>query len=184
MQRKVTYKNLNSWYKELREFRPEIPCIVVANKIDGKCASCPQLSRVVLGFTPVLTENQCLLSVGSRGFPQSPRAGSCADLSCCLTGACPVSPAIKCADFIHFSFSSSSVLTTLPVLSIKSLKGIGVAPGQKWQQREAKASVASPDQPCLTDHVFFVCLSRYEGDPEKLQFCPEVQFALLLCVCC
>lgn len=37
MQRKVTYKNLNSWYKELREFRPEIPCVVVANKIDGEC---------------------------------------------------------------------------------------------------------------------------------------------------
>lgn len=38
--------------------------------------------------------------------------------------------------------------------------------------------------PCLTDHVLFVCLSGYEGHPEKLQFCPEVQFALLLCVCC
>ncbi|XP_038269637.1 rab-like protein 2B isoform X3 [Dermochelys coriacea] len=35
VQRKVTYKNLNNWYKELREFRPEIPCIVVANKIDA-----------------------------------------------------------------------------------------------------------------------------------------------------
>ncbi|NXS52760.1 RBL2A protein, partial [Brachypteracias leptosomus] len=35
VQRRVTYKNLNSWYKELREFRPEIPCIVVANKIDA-----------------------------------------------------------------------------------------------------------------------------------------------------
>ncbi|XP_074759743.1 rab-like protein 2B isoform X3 [Athene noctua] len=35
VQRKVTYRNLNSWYKELREFRPEIPCIVVANKIDA-----------------------------------------------------------------------------------------------------------------------------------------------------
>ncbi|NXD18085.1 RBL2A protein, partial [Nothocercus nigrocapillus] len=35
VQRKVTYKNLTSWYKELREFRPEIPCIVVANKIDA-----------------------------------------------------------------------------------------------------------------------------------------------------
>ncbi|NXY81592.1 RBL2A protein, partial [Alcedo cyanopectus] len=34
VQRKVTYRSLNSWYKELREFRPEIPCIVVANKID------------------------------------------------------------------------------------------------------------------------------------------------------
>ncbi|XP_065701846.1 rab-like protein 2B [Patagioenas fasciata] len=35
VQRKVTYRNLNSWYQELREFRPEIPCIVVANKIDA-----------------------------------------------------------------------------------------------------------------------------------------------------
>uniref|UniRef100_A0A8B9EHP1 Rab-like 2A n=1 Tax=Anser cygnoides TaxID=8845 RepID=A0A8B9EHP1_ANSCY len=35
VQRKVTYKNLSSWYKELREFRPEIPCVVVANKIDA-----------------------------------------------------------------------------------------------------------------------------------------------------
>nr|XP_060635650.1 rab-like protein 2B [Anolis sagrei ordinatus] len=35
IQRKVTYKNLANWYKELREYRPEIPCIVVANKIDA-----------------------------------------------------------------------------------------------------------------------------------------------------
>nr|XP_056701825.1 rab-like protein 2B [Euleptes europaea] len=35
IQRKITYKNLSSWYKELREFRPQIPCIVVANKIDA-----------------------------------------------------------------------------------------------------------------------------------------------------
>ncbi|KAL8222649.1 UNVERIFIED_CONTAM: Rab-like protein 2A [Gekko kuhli] len=35
IQRKITYKNLSNWYKELREFRPEIPCIVVANKIDA-----------------------------------------------------------------------------------------------------------------------------------------------------
>ncbi|XP_032077216.1 rab-like protein 2B [Thamnophis elegans] len=35
VQRKVTYKNLANWYKELREFRPQIPCIVVANKIDA-----------------------------------------------------------------------------------------------------------------------------------------------------
>ncbi|XP_054845075.1 rab-like protein 2B isoform X2 [Eublepharis macularius] len=35
VQRKVTYKNLSNWYKELREFRPEIPCVVVANKIDA-----------------------------------------------------------------------------------------------------------------------------------------------------
>ncbi|XP_069835884.1 rab-like protein 2B [Dendropsophus ebraccatus] len=35
VQRKVTYKNLSTWYQELREYRPEIPCIVVANKIDA-----------------------------------------------------------------------------------------------------------------------------------------------------
>ncbi|CAH3105142.1 unnamed protein product [Pocillopora meandrina] len=32
--RKVTYKNLAKWYKELREYRENIPCIVIANKID------------------------------------------------------------------------------------------------------------------------------------------------------
>ncbi|XP_020389139.1 RAB, member of RAS oncogene family-like 2 isoform X1 [Rhincodon typus] len=35
VQRKITYKNLNNWYTELRESRPEIPCVVVANKIDA-----------------------------------------------------------------------------------------------------------------------------------------------------
>lgn len=32
--RKITYKNLSEWYKELRSYRPDIPVIVVANKID------------------------------------------------------------------------------------------------------------------------------------------------------
>jgi Rab-like protein 2 len=32
--RKITYKNLERWYKELQEYRRGIPCIVVANKID------------------------------------------------------------------------------------------------------------------------------------------------------
>ncbi|XP_023224914.1 rab-like protein 2A [Centruroides sculpturatus] len=32
--RKITYKNLSNWYKELREYRPEIPCLCAANKID------------------------------------------------------------------------------------------------------------------------------------------------------
>eukprot|EP01051_Picozoa_sp_SAG22_P033177 SAG22_NODE_14396_length_375_cov_1.456522_1_plen_75_part_01 len=32
--RKLTYKNLTAWYKELQEHRKNIPCIVVANKID------------------------------------------------------------------------------------------------------------------------------------------------------
>uniref|UniRef100_A0A3P9JE37 RAB, member of RAS oncogene family-like 2 n=1 Tax=Oryzias latipes TaxID=8090 RepID=A0A3P9JE37_ORYLA len=35
VQRKITYKNLSNWFKELREYRPEIPCCVVANKIDA-----------------------------------------------------------------------------------------------------------------------------------------------------
>ena len=34
--RKVTYQNLAAWYKELREYRSDIPCIVLANKIDAK----------------------------------------------------------------------------------------------------------------------------------------------------
>ena len=36
VQRKITYRNLAIWYKELRDYRPEIPCLVVANKIDGE----------------------------------------------------------------------------------------------------------------------------------------------------
>ena len=32
--RKTTYKNLPNWYKEVRQYRPDIPCILVANKID------------------------------------------------------------------------------------------------------------------------------------------------------
>ncbi|TRY56904.1 hypothetical protein DNTS_017065 [Danionella cerebrum] len=35
VQRKITYKNLAVWYQELRQYRPEIPCLVVANKIDA-----------------------------------------------------------------------------------------------------------------------------------------------------
>lgn len=33
--RKITYKNLNNWLKELREYRPNIPCLCAANKIDA-----------------------------------------------------------------------------------------------------------------------------------------------------
>eukprot|EP00330_Aristerostoma_sp_ATCC50986_P014102 CAMPEP_0114593106 /NCGR_PEP_ID=MMETSP0125-20121206/14756_1 /TAXON_ID=485358 ORGANISM="Aristerostoma sp., Strain ATCC 50986" /NCGR_SAMPLE_ID=MMETSP0125 /ASSEMBLY_ACC=CAM_ASM_000245 /LENGTH=154 /DNA_ID=CAMNT_0001792065 /DNA_START=140 /DNA_END=604 /DNA_ORIENTATION=+ len=32
--RKLTYINLKTWYSEMREHCPDIPCIVVANKID------------------------------------------------------------------------------------------------------------------------------------------------------
>lgn len=33
--RKTTYKNLNTWYAELRSYRPSIPCLCAVNKIDG-----------------------------------------------------------------------------------------------------------------------------------------------------
>ena len=33
-ERKLTYRNLGGWYREMREHRPDIPCLVVANKID------------------------------------------------------------------------------------------------------------------------------------------------------
>jgi Rab-like protein 2 len=32
--RKITYQNLQNWYKELKENCPHIPCMVIANKID------------------------------------------------------------------------------------------------------------------------------------------------------
>lgn len=32
--RKITYQHLNDWYAELREYCADVPCIVVANKID------------------------------------------------------------------------------------------------------------------------------------------------------
>ena len=32
--RKITYQHLSDWYKELREYCPSIPCVLVANKID------------------------------------------------------------------------------------------------------------------------------------------------------
>lgn len=32
--RKVTYKNLQQWYSELRQYCENIPCILVANKVD------------------------------------------------------------------------------------------------------------------------------------------------------
>ncbi|XP_059177017.1 rab-like protein 2A [Physella acuta] len=32
--RKITYKNLPEWLKDLKTYRPEIPCLCAANKID------------------------------------------------------------------------------------------------------------------------------------------------------
>ncbi len=37
--RKVTYLNLKTWYSEMREHCPNIPCILVANKIDADRSS-------------------------------------------------------------------------------------------------------------------------------------------------
>ncbi|XP_008067171.1 rab-like protein 2A isoform X4 [Carlito syrichta] len=51
VQRKVTYRNLSTWYAELREFRPEIPCIVVANKIDGGAIPLPECQHSVSTFS-------------------------------------------------------------------------------------------------------------------------------------
>lgn len=34
--RKPTYEHLKNWYKELQQYRKDIPTIVVANKIDGE----------------------------------------------------------------------------------------------------------------------------------------------------
>lgn len=33
--RKVTYQHLQEWYDELMQYRPGLPTLVVANKIDG-----------------------------------------------------------------------------------------------------------------------------------------------------
>ena len=33
--RKITYQNLSKWYAEMRIHCPDIPCILVANKIDS-----------------------------------------------------------------------------------------------------------------------------------------------------
>merc|ERR1712048_863828 len=33
--RKITYKNLEKWYKEMRHYCPDIPVICVANKVDA-----------------------------------------------------------------------------------------------------------------------------------------------------
>jgi Rab-like protein 2 len=32
--RKITYQHLSDWYSELREYCSDIPCVLVANKID------------------------------------------------------------------------------------------------------------------------------------------------------
>lgn len=38
--RKITYQNLAKWYAEMRVHCPDIPSILVANKIDGIFIMC------------------------------------------------------------------------------------------------------------------------------------------------
>jgi len=45
--RKVTYKNLEVWYKEMRQYCPDIPVICVANKVDVD----PTMARKKFNFT-------------------------------------------------------------------------------------------------------------------------------------
>ncbi len=45
--RKVTYKNLSKWYDELRQYRPDIPCLVAVNKIDGRCSRISSPFKIV-----------------------------------------------------------------------------------------------------------------------------------------
>jgi len=44
--RKITYKNLEKWYKEMRQFCPDIPVICVANKVDAD----PQIATKKFNF--------------------------------------------------------------------------------------------------------------------------------------
>lgn len=57
----VTYKNLDKWYKELREYCPGIPCLVVANKIDRE-----RPRRTTLVPPPFLLRPRAVLAGGER----------------------------------------------------------------------------------------------------------------------
>ena len=59
--RKITYKNLSNWYRELRQNRPDVPCILCANKIDGKWCVCVCVCvcvRVCNQLLPVYPTNE------------------------------------------------------------------------------------------------------------------------------
>jgi hypothetical protein len=60
----VTYKNLDRWYKELEEYCPGIPTIVVANKIDGETLDLC-LAFTILHLVPS-DHPQSLLNILSR----------------------------------------------------------------------------------------------------------------------
>merc|ERR1719201_603086 len=44
--RKITYKNMQTWYKELRRYCPDIPVVCVANKLDAA----PEMAKKKFNF--------------------------------------------------------------------------------------------------------------------------------------
>ena len=46
----VTYKNLSTWYTELRQYRPAIPTLLAANKIDENMEVCVNTNLIQCGF--------------------------------------------------------------------------------------------------------------------------------------
>eukprot|EP00913_Durusdinium_trenchii_P009418 g8852.t1 len=55
--RKITYKNLETWYKEIRHYCPDIPVVCVANKIDLPFffVSCADGTNVVRVFKEAIS---------------------------------------------------------------------------------------------------------------------------------
>ncbi|GMH65300.1 hypothetical protein TrLO_g12540 [Triparma laevis f. longispina] len=85
--RKQTYKQLTEWYRELREYCENIPCILVANKIDvdynvtkknfkfGEQHNIPFFfcsaadgTNVVKIFDEAIREGQCYKTSGKKDF--------------------------------------------------------------------------------------------------------------------
>ena len=59
--RKVTYQHLQEWYDELMQYRPGLPTLVVANKIDG------QVERQMAGEEALASERQVCIRMDNRG---------------------------------------------------------------------------------------------------------------------
>jgi len=56
--RKITYMNLNGWYQELRKYRPNVPVIVVCNKVDVD----PEVTRKTFSFPKKRGLEMCYVS--------------------------------------------------------------------------------------------------------------------------
>lgn len=93
--RKVTYKNLVTWYKELRENRKHIPCICVANKVDvdaavtNKAFGFPEKHRMPL-FMCSAADGTNVVQARARARPRragASRARSGARAQACATRA-------------------------------------------------------------------------------------------------